>query len=59
MSDNPHGYYLPDGGWKSTSMLWRDLTPKEVEEFKQYARDNEMPPSLDLVHPVCKEIWGA
>lgn len=56
MSD---GYYLPDGGWKSTSMLWRDLTPKEVEEFKQYARDNEMPPSLDLVHPVCKEIWGA
>ena len=54
----PDGHYQPDGSWKSESPLWRDLTATEVEEFKKYARENVIPPSPALVHPVCKAVWG-
>ena len=38
-------------------MIWRTLNDKEVEEFRQWARDNHKPgnPVNDLWHPVVRE----
>ena len=41
-------------------MLFRELTPVEVKEFRQYARDND-PPDMskwNLYHPVCRDEWN-
>ena len=40
-------------------MLFRELNPKEDQEFRQYAKDND-PSDIskwDLYHPVCREEW--
>jgi len=37
---------------------FRNLTPKEEEEFRKYARENE--PDMEkwaLYHPVCRREW--
>ncbi len=39
--------------------FFRYLTPREVEEFREYARKND-PPRLDswyAYHPICREEW--
>ncbi len=40
---------------------FRKLSEEEVEEFKQYARENDPPDlkSWGLYHPVCREVWKA
>jgi hypothetical protein len=44
--------------YTSTNWLFRSLSDKEEEEFREHARDN--PPTSDnwaLYHPVCCEEW--
>lgn len=38
--------------------FFRELTPKEEEEFRQYARDHK--PDMEkwgIYHPVCRREW--
>ena len=40
-------------------MIFRELEPNEVEEFREYARLND-PSNLahwEFHHPVCREVW--
>lgn len=40
-------------------MLFRDLSPEEETEFREYAQEND-PPNLgrwEIYHPVCREEW--
>ena len=40
-------------------MVYRELTPQEEIEFRDYAQVND-PPSIDdweIYHPVCREVW--
>lgn len=52
------GTYLADGSWHSTSTQFKSLTADEVEQYRQYARDED-PPSdnWEVFHPVCREVW--
>lgn len=41
------------------SGMFRDLSPSEEEEFRQYARDND-PENMEhweIYHPVCRDEW--
>jgi hypothetical protein len=40
--------------------IWRDLPPKEVEEFVQWALDNWKPDTQinNVWHPVVRSTWG-
>jgi hypothetical protein len=40
-------------------MIFRNLTPEEEKEFREYAEDHD-PPDLynwELYHPICREVW--
>jgi hypothetical protein len=44
---------------KVNKILFRELNPKEEQEFRQYAKDND-PSDMTkwhLYHPVCREEW--
>lgn len=45
--------------WSTENILFRNLTIKEVEEFRQHARDNdpENLESWEVYHPLCREEW--
>ena len=54
----PAGVFLADGGWISKSPMFRSLTPAEVEQYRQHARDNDpLSENWKVLHPVCREIW--
>jgi len=39
--------------------MFRDLSPEEEQEFRQWAREND-PPNLqswEIYHPVCRDEW--
>ena len=39
--------------------MFRDLSPEEEQEFRQWAREND-PPELknwEIYHPVCRDEW--
>jgi hypothetical protein len=40
-------------------LLFRELTPEEEKEFREYAEANDPPDlkSWELYHPVCREVW--
>lgn len=49
----------PIYAYVSDDPLFRSLTLQEVNESRQYARDND-PPHLDrwyIYHPVCRDEW--
>lgn len=40
-------------------MIFRELTPEEEKDFREYAEANDPPDlaSWELYHPVCREVW--
>lgn len=54
------GSYQPDGSWKSTYFMFRDLSADEVDEFCKSARDHWEPGleiRYEVWHPVyCEEL---
>jgi hypothetical protein len=38
--------------------MFKDLTEEEIEQFKEYAREN-LPgrANWSLLHPVCRAVW--
>jgi hypothetical protein len=40
-------------------MIFRSLSPKQIEDFRQYARESD-PPDMSMwpfYHPICREVW--